>query len=389
MQVGVVVLVIIVAAALLMTARHRTHRIDVGGDVTTLDVPGTRRAGASRRVHLVARRGLRGKLDEWVQAGLISPEQAEAILRREEVAAAPEPRIPLVSEAIGYIGGALVVAAVALLVGRRWDELDFAVHVLVFATPAILFVAAGWWIGRGDEPALIRLGSLLWVLSCAGVAGTLAVVFVDGIHDGNPPEHGGVLFVAGITALPAAALWAWRRLPLQHLAFFAATLLTVVGTVDACTALSDHELSSLVWGLAIWGFGVVWASGGHLRILEPALIARILGVVTALVGAQIVAADARTIGMWLGAATAALLIVGAVQASLVPELVLGTAGAFQWTPQLALYYLADTFGAEASLFVVGVLFLALAALLSRAYRRVLRRDDATRVDARKDRQRFG
>jgi hypothetical protein len=199
-----------------------------------------------------------------------------------------------------------------------------------------------------------------------------------------------LLFVAGITAVPAAAFWAWRRLPLQHVVLFAATLLTVLGTVDAVGATRDQGFSTLVWGLAAWGFGLAWAGAAYLRLLEPTLLGRMIGAVTALVGAQVVAGDAHTIGMWLGAATAALLIVGAVKASLVPELVLGTAGAFQWTPQLAIYYLAGTFGAEASLFVVGVLFLVLAGSLSRAYRRVLARDDEPRRGSRRnDSERIG
>lgn len=46
-------------------------------------------------------------------------------------------------------------------------------------------------------------------------------------------------------------------------------------------------------------------------------------------------------------------------------LFVGTAGLFQWTPQVALFYLEDTLGAEATLFVIGILLISVAGLLTR------------------------
>jgi hypothetical protein len=49
MQVSVLVLVMIVAVALLLTARHRSHPIDLGGDVGSLGAPGERHVRSARR----------------------------------------------------------------------------------------------------------------------------------------------------------------------------------------------------------------------------------------------------------------------------------------------------------------------------------------------------
>ena len=96
-----------------------------------------------------------------------------------------------------------------------------------------------------------------------------------------------------------------------------------------------------------------------------------IGAAAMLGGAQVITVDARVTGLWLGVLTAVLLIVFGVATSVVPELLVGTAGAFQWAPQFALYYLADAFGADVALFVVGAFLLAAAALLTRTYRHVL------------------
>lgn len=320
---------------------------------------------------------LRLKLEQWAADGLLSTEQAAAILDHERAAESSPGRIPLASEAVGYIGGALILAAVALVVGRRWDEFDAPARIAVLAIPTLLLTFAGWWAGSSDEPALVRLGSLLWFLSCAGLAGTLTVVFVDAMYDGDPPEHGGLLLVAGGVAVWSGVEWWMRKLPLQHAAFFIASMLAVCGVVNGLEGIRDTDYSPIAWGAAVWIFGLVWTGLGIGNRLTPTVLARVLGSAAMLAAAQLVAADARVAGLWLGLATTALLIGIGVNKSVVPELLVGTAGAFQWSPQFAIYYLADAFGAEVALFAVGALLLGAAALLARTYRRVLSAERAT------------
>jgi hypothetical protein len=69
-------------------------------------------------------------LRAWVDAGLITPDQADAISRYEtsggagaEAAkpfAAQDSRAALVVEVLGYLGGALALAAVAFIVAQMW-----------------------------------------------------------------------------------------------------------------------------------------------------------------------------------------------------------------------------------------------------------------------------
>ena len=82
-----------------------------------------------------------------------------------------------------------------------------------------------------------------------------------------------------------------------------------------------------------------------------------------------VRADNDHVGLWIGLAAAIALLATGVLRSVLELLLAGAAGLFQWTPQIALFYLEDTLGAEATLFVIGVLLIAMAGLLTRIYPR--------------------
>ena len=67
----------------------------------------------------------------WVAEGIITQEQADRIRAREggPVRTGPTGRstlMPLVVEALGYLGGAIVVVATMLIAGRYWEDLSEA-----------------------------------------------------------------------------------------------------------------------------------------------------------------------------------------------------------------------------------------------------------------------
>ncbi|MFM8303702.1 MAG: DUF2157 domain-containing protein, partial [Actinomycetota bacterium] len=64
-------------------------------------------------------------LQRWVDAGLISDEQARAIVAFETArqATRPRSRVSPVVEALAYVGGVLLAVGAGMLVGQHWDEL--------------------------------------------------------------------------------------------------------------------------------------------------------------------------------------------------------------------------------------------------------------------------
>ncbi|WP_007023164.1 DUF2157 domain-containing protein, partial [Saccharomonospora iraqiensis] len=96
------------------------------------------------------RRGddLTARLDRWVAHGLLTREQADRILAAEragptgsgeETGRTPSP----VAEALGYVGGVLVLVAVGLVAGRYWSELGVAGRLSIAFGTAALLLAAG------------------------------------------------------------------------------------------------------------------------------------------------------------------------------------------------------------------------------------------------------
>ena len=186
----------------------------------------------------------------------------------------------MAAEAVGYVGSALVITAIALLIGRRWDDIALGFRIAVLALPAIAAAAIGWWVGSKPDPAFERMGSVLWALSAVALAGTMTVVFVDAMYDGEPPEHGGLLFVGGFVAVWAGVEYLLRRLPLQQLVLFGALLVTVLGVVNALEAGRERDFSTIFWGVAVWAFGFAWTALGTSGRLKPSEVARLVGPAT-------------------------------------------------------------------------------------------------------------
>jgi hypothetical protein len=312
---------------------------------------------------------LQDKLDDWVGAELIDADQANAVLAYETDRIPSNPsRLPLAAEAVGYIGSGLVLASVALLVGNRWDDMSTAGRIASLAVPTAVAAVAGRWTGRSDEAALERLGSVLWALAVVGVAGLAAEVWVDAIHDGDPPDHHAALFIGAIALVAAAWAWWMRRLELQQLALFGAAITASLGLVDSVAAGRDRDMSAEAVGLTLLALGVVWLTASLARRLPPAFLANLLGSAVILLGAQILRFDSdQHAGLWIGMMAAIILMAVGVSRSELEILFVGTVGLFQWTPQIALFYLEDTLGAEATLFAIGLLLIVLAGFLTRMY----------------------
>lgn len=352
----------LVVAAVVAYRRHR-DRLVLGAGPS----PGSRAAGritGSRDERTAAFARLLG---EWRDAGLLQADEVEPILRYEAAKAAPHGRVPLAAEAVGYVGLALVLAAIAVFTGQHWDALAVGARVAVLAVPAVGAAVFGWWAGAQPDRAFVRLGSIAWVLATALLAGAATVVWVDVVHGGDPPEHGGPLFVAAVTLAWALPAYRSRRLLLQEAAMLAVSFVVAFGLFDLVEPWRDDAVAG---GLLLIVAGAVCGALGVTHRLGPDELPRLAGPAAMLLGAQTLRTDALVTGLWLGLALSAVLLAVGVWRADVLVLLAGTAGLFQWAPQIATHYLADTLGTAATLFVVGVLLLAAAATFARLYRRV-------------------
>jgi uncharacterized membrane protein len=112
-------------------------------------------------------------LRRWQSANLISDEEAAAIISFEEAAlrdsaststSDAERKMPLVAEALGYLGGAFAAVGVILLVARYWPDLATGWRIGIPAAVAVAGVVGGALLDDQTNDALRRLRWTLWLV---------------------------------------------------------------------------------------------------------------------------------------------------------------------------------------------------------------------------------
>jgi hypothetical protein len=277
-------------------------------------------------------------LARWVSEGLIAPEQASAILAHElahegaaasaplrapateappaleplgarpvpEAAKAPRPRrIPVVAEALGYLGGILGTVGIVLLVARYWPDMATGGRLALSGGGALALLGAGALVHEESDPALARLRGFLWLASSAASALFGGVLMADAIDVERDATI--ALGCSAAVALQTGELW-WRRdRPLQQLPFLA-SLVVFMGALVA--ELADGWPS----GIMVWLVGVAYVGLGLQRQTRLALLTLGTGAVALVAGAGIVASDWESYGLPFAVASA----IGLLAVALVP-----------------------------------------------------------------------
>jgi hypothetical protein len=292
-------------------------------------------------------------LERWVDEELISRSEAEAIARFEQRGEARPHRISLVTEAIGYVGAALLLAAGASLVSRFWDDMDELARITVLAIATVVLLVLGWAFRSSTEPAVGRLTGVLWVGAVGTAAGLAAVIAIDVANaDGRIPN-----LAAGLAAMAVAIpLYLLRRRALQHIALFLGTTLAVG------SAFLVEE--SPVAGYAVWAFAALWIVVTWFGLVPPERAGFALGSLALLISAQAVA-GVSDVGLWLGLAASAALLAASVVRHERILLGFGVVGLFGFLMATIQTYLGGGAGTVAGLAIAGLVVIAVALVLSR------------------------
>ena len=303
---------------------------------------------------------LNKQLENWLKAGIISPEQAEQM--RYSVERSPdEPpgeaeieRIPLIAEILGYVGAALAIWGVVFLVSDFWGNLTDWAQAALFAVLSLGLFVAGRLTLDSEEPALRRLSSVLWTGSVLGLGGALYIAFdpISGMSlEATWASIGAICAVVG-------GLMLWRqRMPAQHIVLFAAVMTTIAASINL---IGEPEV--FVIGFLAWGVGLVWLLLTRSGLLQPFGTGIVLGAITMLYGAQIavINGEAETFGILLGLVTAALFATAGIVLKEKLTIVLGGIGIFWFVPEAMFHFFGETFGGMFGLFVVGLAIIVLA-----------------------------
>jgi hypothetical protein len=318
------------------------------------------------RVHEEAKLSGREILDDWVKRGLIHPEQADRIHLEEGW----EPRgqtdtapvhaagpASLIVEALGYLGGVLIVVAASLIASWYWADIPTWGRVALSLAAAALLGGAGWLAYRHPTERTRRLHAVLWLGSAAGVAFALGVIGRDVF--GLPDDEKLALFAGLGTAVYAGLLWALSQSFLQQLALFAA-----LAAAAASAAGLLPEGVDAPSGLAIWGLGTMWLALAWGNMLCPRRASLALGAVGTLVGAMMTL-SAGDWGYVFALVSVAALVALAVLLGDLILLGIAAIGALGVLPATVMHFFPGALTAPLALLVVGLSLLAAALYTTR------------------------
>ena len=299
-------------------------------------------------------------LDDLIETGLISTEQATAIEEHERaegvvVPPAEAERGPsLVVEALGYLGGVVMLVGAGLLVGLVWPDLSTALRLLLLGATALGLVAAGYAVPERLGDAAVRLQSVLWAAAVGATAG-FVTLFTSEVLD-RQDEHA-LVVIGPVTAAVAATLWWQRRTWLQQLALLAPVLLTAAGV-----ALELTSTDSSWAGAAVWMTALAWTGAALAGLVAPRPTGVAFGVVGAVLGASTMQAE---VGIALALATAVAAVALALWERSLPWLGVGAAMVLWTMPRAADAWFPGRLSAALTLIATGAVLVVAAVWVAR------------------------
>ena len=193
--------------------------------------------------------------------------------------------VPLFAEALGYIGGVLVIVALGVIVKEYWSDLGVAGRLAISAGAAGGLFGLGAILTVERDVALRRLRAFVWLASAAATGLLAGVIVVDLIDSDS--ERIITMAVAGAFAAQCGLLWRNRFRPLQQAGF-------TIGFAVFLGAVLDQFTTDGPIGAALWVFGVALVMGGLRRAIIDPTIAEIAGAAIAYAGCAFIIAG------WMG-----------------------------------------------------------------------------------------
>jgi hypothetical protein len=304
-------------------------------------------------------------MERWVADGIITTEQATRMRAdlTDSLTLAPggppgsssrTSRAGLVTEALGYLGGVIILVALGFIVGSLWGDLSVSVRLALVGVVTVLLLVAGALIPARLGATGARLRSVLWAASSVALAALLGL----GASEWTSwADEGVVTLAAWGTALYSGVLWWAHRHPLQHVVVFV-SLLAGVGT--GVSMLPDAGTLS---GLAVWGIGAAWLALSWGGVVPGRQVGTLLGAIGMVVGAASVVHEGWTVVLAL--ATVSVLIGLALIFRDLFLLGVGSLGTLIVLPTIVGRYFPGSMASALVLLGLGVLLVVAAVLTTR------------------------
>jgi len=329
-----------------------SNATDPGARIPRQDAPGPQSLPLTRLV------------ESWVGEGIITPEQAVRIVAHGETISGPEVgppdgRSPLAVEALGYLGGVIIVASTMLIGARFWNDIGTATRLAVLGAAAVALVGLGSAVPSRLGDMGSRLRSVLWLGATLALAAFLGVLAADAL-DLHENEVG--VFVAAGASVFAGVLWSRHRVILQQVAMMVALMAT------AAAAIADTVATEALPGLGVWAVGAVWMILGWGGLLTPRRASLAFGSAAMMFGAM--ATMTYDAGIVLAITTATAIVVVAVAFRDIILLGIGAAAALGTLPVAVTEWFPNALAAPLALLVVGLALVGTAVWTARRRKEV-------------------
>lgn len=253
------------------------------------------------------------------------------------------------TEALGYVGGVVVVVSAILIANLYWGELSATVRVAVLGATALMLLAGGLAVPERSGGVGIRLRSALWLAATAASSGFLGVLGSEALELADSDTA--VLTAVGTTSVAAVLWWRHRHLVQQVAAWIAAM-------ATAATVTADRVTSDLAPGFAAWLVAAAWFATAWSGRLSPRPAAVPLSAAAAIVAAM--TTTTTDWGVRLGLVTVTVPLALAVRAADLALLTVGAVGTFVVLPAAATAWFPDSAAAPFGLLCVGLLLVGIA-----------------------------
>ncbi len=307
------------------------------------------------------------QLDRWVEHGLITADQADAI-RRFERAEAPPVRLPPVAEAAAYLGILLAVAAAYALWTQLAEDEGDPTRLWLSGGFVLVLLLVGWAVGRGEERATRRLGATLWLLAAIAAG----FVTLDGYRvatDGGGLPDVTTLAVGVAGLIVGGGTYLLRREAATQVAAFLGLVVTLVGL--PVWLIDDPETHSWAIVVALLSAGAAWLGLDAQRRLPPSRVGAVLGSIAVEIAPLFALAEGGQTGpsLLVGTAVSAGLLLAGVRLPGSAVMVVAALGLFGYLTGAILHYFGETVGAPLALLAGGALMLGVALVVTRLRRK--------------------
>jgi len=304
-----------------------------------------------------------------------SVQPAEEPGRQAEDSTHQQRGIPIVAEALGYVGGALALGAGIALLVRYWTELGPYGHIGVGVLLAVVGLVGGFMLERVEGDAARRLSQFLLFAGVGGVGiavgfsarrlGYLYLRPAPGSTDAIMQSVDEWAWFAGAAAIAVSGglIWWRRHSVLQHLAFGGGV------AASALLVLPLMPIEGHAWGAGavLVVVALVWGALSLRDLLPPRVVGLALSALGLAGGIEMMVASSDPLvrwAMWLGVVACVALIWVGSRLEELGVLGIGTVGLMLFSGQLVSAYLGFGVGTALALIAIGFVLLGVGVRLT-------------------------